>query len=84
MSMSPIDRPVEPSPGRPRHTDNALESLGKAITDAVREAADAEDDDTRQARHRAQRRADALAEAEAANDPDAPKRPTPQPPAGGR
>lgn len=46
-------RPTEPTPPRPPHRDSMLESLGKAITDAVREAAGEEGDEVEQARHRA-------------------------------
>lgn len=46
-------RPVEPTPHRPAHRDSMLESLGKAITDPVREAAGEEGDEVDQARHRA-------------------------------
>ncbi|KQP17523.1 hypothetical protein [Pseudorhodoferax sp. Leaf265] len=63
--MTLPDRPAEPTPSRPAHTDSALESLGKAITDPVRESAGDTDEATRQARARAQVRADAEAAREA-------------------
>lgn len=62
--MANTDKPI-----RPAHTDSLLESLGKAITDPVRESAGETDDETRAARARAQQKADAdaalQAEAEA-------------------
>ncbi|RCW75484.1 hypothetical protein [Pseudorhodoferax soli] len=63
--MATPDRPAEPTPARPAHTDSALESLGKAITDPLRESAGDVDEATRQARARAQDRADAEAAREA-------------------
>lgn len=48
------DRPTKPSPARPAHRDSVLESLGKAITDPVREAADEADEEVKRARERAQ------------------------------
>ena len=63
--MTMPDRPAEPTPARPARTDSALESLGKAITDPVRESAGDVDEATRQARARAQDKADAEAAREA-------------------
>lgn len=57
-STSP-QRPAEPTPERPAtsrrpaHVDSVLESLGKAITDPVREAADEADESVKDARRRA-------------------------------
>lgn len=59
-------RPAEPTPARPAQSDSMLESLGKAITDPVREAAGEQSEETRAARERAQVRADELAAEEAA------------------
>lgn len=65
MASPDTQRPADPTPARPAHTDSALESLGKAITDPVRESAGDTDEATRQARARAQVRADAEAAREA-------------------
>ena len=43
-----------PASTGPHHRDSVLESLGKAIFDPVREAADETDAQTKAARHRAQ------------------------------
>jgi hypothetical protein len=58
-SPSSTPRPAEPTPARPAesrrpaHVDSALESLGKAITDPVRETADEADESVKEARRRA-------------------------------
>ena len=56
---SSTQRPADPTPERPAtsrrpaHVDSVLESLGKAITDPVREAADEADESVKDARRRA-------------------------------
>ena len=77
-------RPVEPTPARPTHTDSPLESLGKAITDPVRESAGETDEATRAARARAQERADAEAAREEAEERAAEGVPPPASPVRGR
>lgn len=67
---TPPQRPTEPTPARPSRVDGPLESLGKAISDPVREAADQTDEATKRARERAQSQADADdLEAEAPRSP---------------
>ncbi|WP_326533184.1 hypothetical protein [Pseudorhodoferax sp.] len=52
-STETTQRPTEPTPARPAHSDSPLESLGKAISDPVREAAGQADEATRKARENA-------------------------------
>lgn len=60
MASDPrTQRPNEPVPGRPQapqQQDSVLESLGKAITDPVRESAGEVDDEVEAARERAARK----------------------------